>query len=102
MTAISKHKELNKILCERQSEFNKEEVHHCKIGDENIKTVQVRFILHEILSHFIFTQEPCMNLLHRVTNKEKPTISKWKTDSAKWCHLTADPYHIVSLLCDLI
>ena len=95
--AICGHEDLNGILFPTQDEFYEEDLNFREVGSEqNVTTVQVRLILHKILTCFIFDVQPCKNLLQLVTKKKKPTAEVWTQLTEKWCHFTADPYHLVS------
>lgn len=93
---ISGHAELKTVMFEYQSDFYKEDVNFRAVGRTEVKTVQIRTILHEILTDFIFNVRPCKNLLQLITKKKKPTVEDWKEPTEKWCHLTCDPYQLVS------
>lgn len=86
---------LEKLMYATQEEFYKEDVKYRDMNTDYVRSNQIKYHLHWILTKAIFEYKPCCELLE--FSSVPPDWRDWaNTKKFKWTSVNADPYQNVS------
>ena len=86
---------LKQLLYDKQEEFYKEDLPNKEFSNPNVKSNQIKELLHEVLTKAIFEYCPCSDLL-KMCKKNKPTLEEWKECPKIWNSISSEPFQHVS------
>ena len=95
---ISHNSALAQLLYTTQEEFYQEDFTNRELGNQNVRSNQIKKHLHQILTNAIFNYHPCKDLLD-LCKTNKPSPEEWITGANKWLSLASEPLQHVSKHC---